>query len=58
MESTLTKEEIRELRLNFIFGYTNDLPLPLHLLAKLEARRLWRKWESNPEDASYRYCIH
>ena len=46
----LTKEEKKELRLNFLFGAEDGEPKPLHLLARLEARRLWRKWE----DEQYR----
>ena len=41
----LTKEEKKELRLNFLFGAEDGEPKPLHLLARLEARKLWRKWE-------------
>ena len=41
----LTKEEKKELRLNFLFGFEDGKPKPLHLLARLEARKLWRKWE-------------
>ena len=40
----LTNAEIKELRINFLFGHVDEVPKPLHILAKLEARRLWRKW--------------
>tara|TARA_B100000214_G_C23908122_1_gene599886 strand:- start:45 stop:251 length:207 start_codon:yes stop_codon:yes gene_type:complete len=43
----LTKEEKKALRLNFLFGAQDGEPKPLHLLARLEARRLWRRWEDD-----------
>jgi hypothetical protein len=43
----LTKEEKKELRINFLFGAEDGEPKPLHLLARLEARRLWRRWEDD-----------
>tara|TARA_B100000212_G_scaffold333653_1_gene303355 strand:+ start:406 stop:612 length:207 start_codon:yes stop_codon:yes gene_type:complete len=43
----LTKEEKKELRLNFLFGAQDGEPKPLHLLARLEARKLWRQWEAD-----------
>ena len=41
----LTKEEKKALRLNFLFGAQDGEPKPLHLLARLEARKLWRQWQ-------------
>ena len=40
----LTKEERKELRLNFLFGAEDGKPKPYHLLARLEGRKLWRQW--------------
>ena len=42
----LTKTEKKQLRRNFLFGFEDGEPKPLHLLARLEARKLWRKWEA------------